>query len=175
MKKLVRRSKMPDEDRTQLNPQIATTEIGRRTLRELKIYPLSLGDQLATSSIIKDAFSAVASSDDDVEMAGIVMGLLEQNIPLILEYIVDTDEEVVNDLLKDITNTQAVTIAEIVFEQNYESLIKKVKGLFDRMMKKMENIPPSKRPLPESVSSTDTDSKTSTEKDSEKADSQSDK
>ncbi len=161
---------MPAEDSKKLNPQIATTKIGRRNLRELKVYPMSLGDQLATTSVIKEAFTAFGSAGDDVETAAIAIGLLEQNIPLILGYIVDTDKENVEELLKDITNTQAVDIAEIVFEQNYESLIKKVRGLFEKMMNQAETIQTSKRPLQQSVKSTDTDLKTSTKKDSEKAD-----
>lgn len=159
---------MPDEDRTQLNPQIAGVTVGVRKLRKIDIYPLALGDQLSMTSILKEGFVAISSAEDDVEMAGIVVGLLEQNVPLILEYITDIDKFPTDDLIKDITNTQAVEIAEIVYEQNYASLIKKVKGLFEKIQKEMEKVP-SKRPLQPSVNSTDTDSETSTEEDSEKA------
>lgn len=159
---------MPDEDRTQLNPQIANVTIGVRSLRKISIYPLALGDQLSVTNILKEGFVAISAAEDDVEMAGIVVGLLEQNIPLILEFISDPEEIPTDDLIKDITNTQAVEIAEIVYEQNYASLIKKVKGLFEKIQKEMEKIP-SKRPLQPSVNTTDTDSETSMEEDSEKA------
>jgi len=168
MSKLVRRKEMPDEDRTQLNPQIASVTIGVRNLRKINIYPLALGDQLSVTNILKEGFIAISGADDDIEMAGIVVGLLEQNIPMILEFITDSDKFPTTELIKDVTNTQAVEIAEIVYEQNYASLIKKVKGLFEKIQKEMKKIP-SKGPSQPSVNITDTDSATSTEEDSEKA------
>jgi hypothetical protein len=168
MKKLVRRKEMPDEDRTQLNPQIASVTIGVRTLRKINIYPLSLGDQLSTTNILTEAFVAIAGASDDVEVAGAAVKLIEQNFPLIIEFITDAEKDTAHEYLKDITNAQAVEIAEIVYEQNYASLIKKVKGLFERISKEMKKIP-SKGPSQPSVSTTDIDSETSTEEDSEKA------
>jgi len=160
---------MPDEDRSQLNPQIVDATIGVRYLRNIPVYPLAVGDQLSLSSMISEAISAVADSDDDIETAGIAIALIKKNLPILLEFITNTDDETTEQLLKDITNTQAVEIAEIVYEQNYATLIKKVKGLFDKMGKMMENLP-SKRPSQPSVNSTDIDSKTSIENDSEKVD-----
>lgn len=168
MSKLVRRKEMPDEDRSQLNPQIASATIGVRNLREISIYPLSLGDQLSTTNIITEAFVIVSGAEDDIEVAGAAVKLIEQNFPLIIEFITDADKDTAPEYLNDITNAQAVEIAEIVYEQNYASLIKKVKGLFERIAEEMKKIP-SKGPLPPSVKSTDTDSETSTEEDSEKA------
>ena len=160
---------MPDEDRTQLNPQIADATIGVRYLRNIKVYPLAVGDQLSMTGVIAEAIVVVSEMDDDVEIAGAVIQLLEKNLPMILEFIVDTDNETPEQLLKDITNTQAVGIAEIVYEQNYASLIKKVQGLFDKIGEQMKKLP-SKGPLQPSVNSTDTDSKTSIENDSETVD-----
>ena len=160
---------MPDEDQSQLNPQISDVEIGVRYLRNIPVYPLAVGDQLSLTSIITEAIAVLADSTDDIETAGIAIHLIEKNIPILLEFITDTDNETPAQILKDVTNTQAVDIAEIVYEQNYANLIKKVRGLFDKMGKMMDNLP-SKRPSQPSVNSTDTDLTTSTENDSEKVD-----
>lgn len=165
---------MPDEDRKQLNPQITSASIGVRSLRKINVYPLSVGDQLSFTNMIKEGFVAISDAEDDVEMAGVVITLIEQNIPLIIDYITDEEEDQ-ESLLKDITNAQAVEIAEIVYEQNYASLIKKVKGLFEKITMEAEQISASKRPLQESVKSMATSSKKSTKQDSETVDSQSDK
>lgn len=159
---------MPDEDRTQLNPQIAGVIIGVRKLRKINIYPMSLGDQLSMTNIIAEGFVIISGAEDDIEMAGSAIKIIEQNFPLIIQFITDATEETTDEYLKDITNAQAVEIAEIVYEQNYASLIKKVKGLFEKVQKEMKKVP-SKRPSQPSVNTTDTDLTTSTEEDSEKA------
>lgn len=162
---------MPAEDSTQLNPQIATTTIGRRNLRKIKIFPMSVGDQLSMTGIIAQVISALDTTSEDYETVGAVLLLIQEHIPTILEYIIDTDSENSEELLKDITNDQLVDIAQIVYEQNYASLAKKLKSLFEMVQDKMNLLPsPSKRQSQPSVKSTDTDSKTSIENDSEKAD-----
>lgn len=157
---------MPDENKSQLNPQIASATIGRRNLREIEIFPLAVGDQLSMTSIINEALTAFADSVTDVEMAGAAVQLLTSNIPIILDFVINNDEENVDELLKDLTNEQAASIAEIVYEQNYKSLLAKVKGLVEKVKKQMEELP-SRRPSLPSASSMDIDSEMSTEPDSE--------
>lgn len=167
---------MPDEDRKQLNPQIAKAEIGRRNLRNIEIFPLSVGDQLSMTSIIGEAVALLDSSGGgDIEMAGVLLQILKDNVPLILGFVIDDEKENVEELLKDITNDQAIKIAEIVFEQNFASLVKKVQGLFEKVNEMMSESSLSKRPSPQSVKSTDTDLTTSIEENSETVDLQSDK
>lgn len=156
---------MPDENKLQLNPQIATAEVGRRNLRKIDIYPLAVGDQLSMTSVINEAIIAFADVVTDFELAGSVIQVLTDNIPLILDFVIDKETEKTEDLLKDITNDQAIEIAEIVYEQNYKSLFAKVKGLFEKVRAQMEELP-SKRPSQPSVSTTDIDLEISTEEDS---------
>ena len=62
------------------------------------------------------------------------------------------------------TNNQAVAIAELVYEVNFGSLVKKVKSLLEKVKEQF----PSGRPLPTFLDDTeDTDSKTSTDEVSE--------
>ena len=157
---------MPDENKT-LNPQITTVTIGRRDLREIKIYPLAVGDQLAMTSIITEAINMFVEAMGDAEVIGGAVALILQNIPIIMSYIIENPDDA-NDLLKDVTNEQAIKISEIVYEQNYSSLIKKVKGLLEKAKKEIQEVKelPSRRPSQPSASIMDTDLSMSTEQDS---------
>ena len=161
---------MPDEDSKKLNPQIASVVIGTRNLRELTVFPLSVGDQLSMTSVITEALESFRNADDDEEMAGVVIALLQKNLPMILEFVTDSDKETPEELLRDITNAQVLDIAQIVYEQNYAGFLKKAKSLFEEVIKKAESTQSSKRLSQRSVKSTDTDSKTSTGSDSKTVD-----
>lgn len=157
---------MPDENK-KLNPQIATATIGRRNLREIEIYPLAVGDQLAMTSIITEGINIFVEAMGDAEVIGGGVALVLQNIPIILGYVIENPEDS-NELLKDITNEQAIAISEIVYEQNYASLVKKVKGLLEKAKKELKEVKelPSRRPSQPSANTTDTDLSTSIEPDS---------
>lgn len=157
---------MPDENK-KLNPQITTVTIGRRDLKEIEIFPLAVGDQLAMTSIITEAINVFVEAMGDAEVFGGAVALILQNIPIILGYIIDNPDDK-DDLLKDITNEQAIAISEIVYEQNYSSLVKKVKGLLEKAKQELKEIKdlPSRRPSQPSASIMDTDLSTSIEPDS---------
>ena len=59
----------------------------------------------------------------------------------------------------DISNLQAVGIADVLFEVNYGAVAKNFKSLSE----KLKGMFQPERPLPQSVSDTDTGLKTSTE------------
>jgi hypothetical protein len=147
-----------------LNPDIRTMEIGVRELEEITIYPLSMADQLEVTDIITKAlrefFDQGGADISEYDFASYVVDLIKGNLATILEMIVDEGAS----KLKDITNNQAVEIAETVYEVNFGSLVKKVKSLLEKVNEQF----PSGRPLPTFSGSTeDTDLKTSTEKVSE--------
>ena len=149
-----------------LNPEIQTTEIGVRELKTIKIYPLSMADQLSMTNLITEALQeffkrpgmAEAGRESDFEFAKFIADLIKENLSTILGMITDEAK------LEDITNNQAVEIAEMVYETNFGSLVKKVKSLLEKVNEQF----PSGRPSLTSLGSTeDTDSKTSTEEVSE--------
>ena len=45
------------QDMQNLNPQITDVEIGVRTLRKIKLYPLSVGDQMKMTAMIASTVS----------------------------------------------------------------------------------------------------------------------
>ena len=118
----------------QLNPQVESVLIGIRELREIKIYPLSLAEQLKLSEIIAKAASSYVNSQDqsDMAFAAFLTETISENIVKILSLVTDEKGE---DLLNEITNNQAANIATILYEMNYGSVIKKVMALIAKAKK----------------------------------------
>ncbi len=147
-----------------LNPEIKKATIGVRELKEITIYPLSMADQLSMTNLITGTVRRFFEKDpnvSDVEFAQFLSKLVEENLVTILTMV--TDEGQAN--LENMTNNQAVAIAELVYEVNFGSLVKKVKSLLEKVKEQF----PSGRPLPTFLDDTeDTDSKISTDEDSEK-------
>lgn len=156
----------PDYDK-QLNPRVKEVEIGIRHSRKIKIYPLSIGDQLDLDDLLKQAlseFSKVDSSEQSiVTFVSSMLSIVREKLPVILNMI--TDEEDTVKLLYEITNDQAMEIATVIYGNNYEGLVKKVMSLLPQGM---ETLSATEKPLRRAARSTTTDSKTSTENPSEK-------
>lgn len=148
---------MSENEQKRINPQITEVEIGIREMRKIKIYPLSMSDQLSLTHLISEAIAVYAAKEDDEDIAVVafILELVKENIGRILTMVTDEDDK----LLNEISNLQAASIAETVYEMNYGIVAKNFKSLFDKLM----TFFPSERLLPQSVSDTpDTDLKTST-------------
>jgi len=154
---------MPEQDK--LNPQVADFEIGIRSLRKIKIYPLSLGSQIEMSEMISQAitkFFTEHGSDDDIAVVGFIVELVRDNLPKFIE--LTALDEKPGTVMKELTNVQALELAELVYEMNFASVLKNSKSLFE----KIGSLFLSGRPLPPSASDTDTPSPTVTEETSKK-------
>ena len=145
-----------------INPQIMEIEIGIREMRKIKIYPLSMADQLSLTNLISTSIAAHVAKEEGGDMAVVafILELVKENIGRILTMVTDGGDE---KLLENISNLQAAGIAEAVYEVNYGIVAKNFKSLFGKVM----TLFPSERPLPQSVSDMDTDLMTSTESPSE--------
>ena len=140
-----------------LNPQIEEVEIGVRQLRKIKIYPLSLADQIKitglASGIIKNlAKGKEASNAEFLESLKIV---LQENLGTVLAIITDDGEK----LLGEITNVQALVIGEIIYKNNFGVLEKKIENLLKQVGKTMkldlgESSPESSDSIPNIVLNT---------------------
>lgn len=129
-----------NSDNRKLNPQVRQTTIGLRTLRKIKIYPLSVGDQLELSDLIIDSltkYNEIVADEKKPDMqvfseiANFIVNLIKENLDSLIEKITDRNEaEEDVHILDDVTNEQAIEIGKIVYEINFESLIKNVKSLF---------------------------------------------
>ena len=114
-----------------LNPQITELEIGVRYLRKVKLYPLSLGDQLELSDIIQQGLAAFFQIEQGNEeslatFTGHMFNLVRENIDHLIGLLVlDEDPKKV---LFDITDAQIEEAVRIIYRVNYAPL-KNLKGL----------------------------------------------
>lgn len=155
---------MSENEQVMLNPQIAEVEIGIRNLRKIKVYPLSMADQIKLTDTITKAIAdqLASATGSDIAVISFVTNLIKDNIGTILGMATDEDGD---QLLGELTNLQMASIAETIYEVNYGIVAKNFKSLFG----KLGILFPSGRQLPPSVNDMDTVSKTSTESPGETA------
>lgn len=153
----------PENENQKLNPQIQKLEIGVRTLRSITIYPLAMGDQLKLSDIVTEALQKFFLQKDqaDIAFVGYMLEMVREKLDIVIELVVDEVDRSDGSLLDELTNTQAIEFAEIIYKINYEALTKKVLGLLKT--NQMESLQHLGRSFQESAENTDTDSPISTE------------
>lgn len=162
---------MPEKliQRSKLNPPIPEVEIGIRERRKIPIYPLSLADQFKTTDLITEALNAFFIRDqageniNDVAFVTFMVNMIRDNIGKILSMATDEEGE---KLTEEITNVQAVEIAEYIFDMNYGESLKKAQSLIEKVKKAF---PSMGRSVPSLSDIQDIDSRTASESLSEKA------
>jgi len=150
-----------------INPQIKSVEIGILKLRKIKIYPLSMADQLSLTELInktvKSFFeSGAGSEDENLVIVSFIVKTIQDNIGRILGFI--SPDEKPEVIMKEITNQQLSEIVRIVYQDNYEEPVKNVMSLFPT--EKIQSV--LERQSQQSVKDTITNLKTSTGKASKK-------
>ena len=162
-----------------LNPQITTTEIGIKSLREVTIFPLSLADQTKTARIMAKAFQEVmeklssfegdednpgdenlasmAKQLSDVDVMEFIASAIQENLDIILGLVVDSSEKI---SMEELTNDQFYNLVEIIYEVNYEATSKNFMALLKRVRgavspeKKIKKVSHLKKSSPPSAGST---------------------
>lgn len=149
---------MTVSDDQKLNPQIRRVEIGIKQMREIKIYPLSMADQLEVTDLVAAAIKTyvVEGDQSEVGVAAFLAQAIKDNVSLLLKKATDEGDEV----LSEITNLQAAEIAEILYEVNYESIAGKVMSLVEKIKRqfpsrKLSPTPSEDTPSMTSPTSTD--------------------
>ena len=152
---------MSENEQKKINPQITEIEIGIREMRKIKIYPLSMSDQLKLTGLMSTAVAAQVAKEEggDIAIVAFIVELVKENLGRILTMVTGEDDK----LLEEVSNLQAAAISEVVYEMNYGIVVKNFKSLFEKVM----TLFPSERPLPQFASDTDTELTTSTENPSE--------
>ena len=149
------------DEMVRLNPQIKDVEIGIRNLRSIKIYPLSVSDQLTATNLVTSALQVFMTNKDvknnDLLFVAFMLEQIRTNASEILKMVLDETESP-EAVLKEMSNEQMMVIVRAIYEVNYESLSKNVKSLLE---KKKESV--SERQSQQSVKSMDTNSMTSSE------------
>jgi len=118
-----------------INPRIKNVEIGILNLREIKIYPLSMTDQLSLTDLINEAMKSFFESDIDVDgenenliFVSFIVKTIRDNIKKLLKFV--TPDEKPEIVMKEIDNHQLSEIVKIVYQDNYEVPVKNVMSLF---------------------------------------------
>lgn len=116
-----------------INPRIKNVEIGILNLREIKIYPLSMTDQLSLTDLINEAMKSFFESDRDGEnenliFVSFIVKTIRDNIKKLLKFV--TPDEKPEIVMKEIDNHQLSEIVKIVYQDNYEVPVKNVMSLF---------------------------------------------
>jgi len=136
---------------TRMNPDISKVDIGIRELKELTIYPLPAAFQLDlmtnVSGLLVDVFSIKFNELQDREvglkLASLFIKLIQDNIYDILENAVDPKEmgklgfSDTHELMRDIATNQFAGICELIYKNNYEYFVGKLKSLFQERMEEM--------------------------------------
>jgi len=150
-----------------INPRIKETDVGILNLRKIKIYPLSMHDQLSLTDLINKAMKSFFESDRDGEdenliFISFIVKTIQDNIKKILKFVVPDEKP--DLLMKEMDNHQLSEIVRIVYQDNYEGPVKNVISLFP--MEKIQSV--LERQSQQSVKDTITNLNISTRKASKK-------
>lgn len=117
-----------------LMPIIREIQIGIEEVKEYKVYPLSVANFMELTEIIKEfiqAFIAEEAQADsrkhDAEMFPVLLEIFGKHINKIIHMVIRNAPE---DITEQMTGAQLVGLAHIVYEANYEDILKNLKTLF---------------------------------------------
>jgi hypothetical protein len=127
----------PEKIDQMLNPQIFTVTIGKRNMRKITLYPLSLGDEIKVSNIFSEVISiflVATEIREEKEINSIALltsmfRIIKDNLGTILSLISDEDGE---KLVNEITNVQAEELIQKIVETNFISVSKNLKSLLEK-------------------------------------------
>lgn len=116
---------------------------GRREPQQLKLYPLSFGDQLKISDIIITMFAEYSNrlrelgedADPQTLILQCMQGPLAENFQRIIAIVADIDpkDDVVVTIQDNVTNLQLGELVSYIWEVNYGAVIKNYGSLFADM------------------------------------------
>jgi len=135
---------MTEPETKTINPQITDVDVGIRTLRKIKIYPLAVGDQLKMTQLIEEALKAFFKVEEGSEESlnvfmGFVIDLIKKNLEAILK-LVALDESDDSDLFSEISNMQMSEIAKEIYIANFSEPSKNVMSLFEGSQSLLERL-----------------------------------
>jgi hypothetical protein len=115
-----------------MNPRVRDVEVGIRTLRKIKLFPLSAADQFSLSDSVSEGIAIFVKESGDGNFTPAVVSklvdLFRTKLPVLLKLIFPDEQPA--KLLKELDNYQIASIAEQVFMDNYGEPAKKLASLF---------------------------------------------
>jgi hypothetical protein len=156
-----------------LNPDIREITIGIRKPRKLIIYPLSVRDQFILSDLIATVLSELSvfsekdsETNEQISFVKEIILAIRQNIVQILTFVIPEEEDA-EDLLFEFSNNQVFELAKLIYEVNYEGVVKNAQDLIMQTRKNTSALMGSSQKL---SAKPDIESPTSTESPSKKED-----
>jgi hypothetical protein len=123
-------------DQKAIIPEIKKVTVGIRSPRTVTVYPLSMHDQIELVNDLASTIEALSKEFDlndlkNEEALLFIQKIITDNLSKVLEYICDDEER---PSMKELTNNQFCEIVNIVYEVNYEGMIKNLKDLSQKVM-----------------------------------------
>lgn len=130
------------------NPRIKSLYIGVRNLRKIKIYPLSIGQEIETAEIIGTLINIASQEQEENDLNNLqvmeVMGkIIKDKVSEIIAFVTDPEDNV---SLHEFDNFQFLEFIEIILDVNFGEHTKKFKEIREKLM----NLFPSPNSLPKS-------------------------
>lgn len=152
----------PQEENKALNPEIKKLQVGTREIREIKIYPLSVGEQLQLSDEItkglRNFFEDRPADLDEYEFIGFMVSSIQDNLGEIAKLVLDDGEDF-DKLKNEMSMNQMVALCELIYDMNFAVLRKKVQSLLKGITETVSDLGRLSQP---SANGMDTDLTTST-------------
>ena len=157
---------MLNQEINQLNPDITEIVYGKRLLKKLTIYPLSIGDQFKVTDLITELVNKLVTMQksgktSEYALLTSAIEILQENINKIFVLVTDVPTEESEAIINDMTNTQLVDLVDIIWSVNFEPALKKGKSLFEKgksMFNSKNSLQDSSNPIPSTGSMTSTES-----------------
>jgi hypothetical protein len=110
-----------------LNPRIATLNVGTRELRTIKVYPFSAGQEIEVVDVVAVLINSMAEMQKentlkDLEVFEMFSKVIKEKATLIIGFVTDPKDEV---SLNDFDNHQFTDFVNILIEANFGETIKK--------------------------------------------------
>lgn len=124
-------------DEKKLNPEIKEVLYGKKELKQLILYPLSISDQFKVTDMITEIVQQLVEGQKsgqttDYAFMTAAISALQKNIDKVLSIVADISVEETTKIVDVLTNTQLVNIVDVIWTVNYEPALKKGKSLFER-------------------------------------------
>lgn len=136
-----------------INPESKEINYGKRTIKTVTVYPLSVKDQEDLTSLIIQAVMDIAKAAGADSTKGAkkkklseeeqnrhfvenALKVITENLPVVFQKVADLEsKEEAKEILDQFTNNQLSEVITYVWEVNYEVILKNVTSLVEKVTK----------------------------------------
>lgn len=139
------------DDMQHLIPQPKKIVIGTKQVKEYELYPLSIKDQRQITDLIIEIIKmlvTVGDGDNNISLMGRLADAITTKVPEILSVALGIEKAAAEEA----TNEQVFYIVNIILDDNYKDIQKKIAGVAEKVMSAFFSAKSSQ----ESVNTTDT-------------------